>query len=52
MAEEYKYEMFVPKKVVIGMTNNGIGFPTMKDKDGKWKNVSVFENICGFKPHR
>ena len=52
MAEEYKYEAYVPKKIVIGISDNGIGFPTMKDKDGKWKNVSVFENICGFKPHK
>ena len=44
-------KIFVPKKVVVGVNNNGAGFLTMKDADGKWRNVSVFEKLCGFKPH-
>ena len=49
--KEYKYEAFVPLKFVVGIDNKGNGFMSMKDEQGKWTNVSVFEKHCGYKPH-
>lgn len=49
--QDYKYEMFIPKKFMIGIDGDNAGFASMKDKDGKWTNLSVFEKHCGYKPH-
>lgn len=49
--KEYKYKAFIPTKFVIGIDNEGNGFPSMKDEKGKWTNLSIFEKHCGYKPH-
>ena len=49
--KEYKYEAFVPLKFIVGIDNKSNGFMSMKDEQGKWTNVSVFEKHCGYKPH-
>lgn len=49
---DYAYDMYVPRKFVIGICNDNSGFPTMKNHDGKWSNVSIFEKHCGFKPYK
>ena len=49
--KECKYDTFIPKKFMIGIDGGNAGFPSMKDKDGKWTNLSVFEKHCGYKPH-
>ena len=49
--KNYKYDKFIPKSFVIGISDKGAGFPTMKDEKGKWTNLSVFEGHCGFKPY-
>lgn len=49
--KEYKHEAFVPTKFMVGIDDENSGFPSMKDENGKWKNLSVFEKHCGYKPH-
>lgn len=48
----YVYDMYVPRKFVIGIRNDNTGFPTMKNHEGKWSNVSIFEKHCRFKPYK
>ena len=40
----------VPEKFTIGIDEHNVGFPSMKSKDGRWSNISVFEKHCGYKP--
>ena len=47
--DKYKHEYFIPKTFVIGIGKSA-GFPTMKDCKGNWTNISIFENLSGFKP--
>jgi hypothetical protein len=49
--KKYKYDMMIPKSFVVGISEDGAGFLTMKDQNGKWTNLSVFEKHCGFKPY-
>ena len=51
-SDDYKYDFYIPKTFAIGLSNSSgnPGFPSMKTPDGKWTNISTFENICGFKP--
>lgn len=43
---------YVPNKITVGMFNGTDGFVTCKYKGEKWLQVSIFERLCGFKPHR
>lgn len=52
MKDKYKHNYLIPEKFTIGIDKDQVGFPTMKDEDGKWRNVSFFEKHCGFKPFR
>lgn len=51
MNNNYKYEAFIPAKFTIGLNDKSDGFPSMKDKDGKWSNLTFFQKHSGFKPH-
>ena len=41
---------FVPQQITCGMFN-GNAFVTCRYKYEKWLNVSIFERLCGYKPH-
>ena len=41
---------FVPQQITCGMFN-GNAFVTCGYKYEKWLNVSIFERLCGYKPH-
>ena len=41
---------FVPQQMTVGMFN-GNAFVTCRYKYDKWLNVSMFERLCGYKPH-
>ena len=43
---------YVPNKITVGMFNGTDGFVTCKYKGEKWLQVSIFERLCSFKPHR
>ena len=49
--KKYKYDTMIPKSFVVGISEDGAGFLSMKDEAGKWTNLSVFEKHCGFKPY-
>lgn len=49
--DKYEHEFFVPAKFIVGIGKNGSGFPSMKTIDGKWTNLSIFENHCNYKPN-
>lgn len=53
---------YIPNKITVGLfnyecetiKNNTVpaGFISWKNPKGKWRSPSIFERLCGFKPHK